>query len=410
MEREILHVNTDDFYASALRLRDPGLRGRPVIIAGPAPRGMVFSASYEARGDGVKRGMTVSAAERLCPRGNFLPPDWDLFRKVSGGIFDVLRRYSPVVEAVSLDEGCVDYTGCGRVFGSALDAGARIRKEVLAASGLEVSLGVASSRLVSHVASRTAKRAHMVDVYPGCERFFLAPVEIGRFPIAGEKHVPMLAGLGIRVVGDILLFSEEILSFCFGPWGKRLYRGALGEDPARVRSGKPEGTRFRVERTLQPDTDSRALLESFIYSMAEELGGRLRADREAARRFKVEAQYADSMAARAEGRAREGAAGSGAGRMRGGGTNDDAAIYSAAAEAFERLFTRRVRVRKLVLSAAATSPAPLQIGLFHEAGGDGREKARRVQAALDGLRNKYPAGIAPAFGRAVPALRAGGKA
>ncbi len=410
MEREILHVNTDDFYASALRLRDPALRGRPVIVAGPAPRGMVFSASYEARGDGVKRGMTVSAAERLCPRGNFLPPDWDLFRKVSGGIFDVLRRYSPLVEAVSLDEGCVDYTGCGRVFGSALDAGARIRKEVLAASGLEVSLGVASSRLVSHVASRTAKRAHMVDVYPGCERFFLAPVEIGRFPIAGEKHVPMLAGLGIRVVGDILLFSEEILSFCFGPWGKRLYRGALGEDPARVRSGKAEGTRFRVERTLQPDTDSRALLESFIYSMAEELGGRLRADRQAAGRFTIEAQYADSAIARAEGKVREGAAGSGAGRMRGDGTNDDEAIYSAAAEAFERLFTRRVRVRKLTLSAAATSPAPLQIGLFHEAGGDGREKARRVQAALDGLRKKFPAGIAPAFGRAVPALRAGGKA
>jgi ribosomal protein S12 methylthiotransferase accessory factor YcaO len=98
------------------------------------------------------------------------------------------------------------------------------------------------------------------------------------------------------------------------------------------------------------------------------------------------------------------------GRLRGGGTNDDAAIYSAAAEAFERLFTRRVRVRKLALSAAATSPAPLQIGLFHEAGGDTREKARRVQAALDGLRRKYPAGIAPAFGRAVPALRAAGVA
>ena len=394
MEREILHVNTDDFYASALRLRDPALRGRPVIVAGPAPRGMVFSASYEARGDGVKRGMTVSAAERLCPRGNFLPPDWDLFKKVSGGIFDVLRRYSPVVEAVSLDEGCVDYTGCSRVFGSALDAGARIKKEVRAAAGLDVSLGVASTRLVSHVASRTAKRSHMVDVYPGCEKFFLAPVEIGRFPPAGEKQVPMLAGLGIRVVGDILLFSEEILSFCFGPWGKRLYRGALGEDPSRVRSGKAEGTRFRVERLMQPDTDSRALLESFLYSMAEELGGRLREDREAARRFTVEAQYADSAVARAEGKAREGA------------VNDDAAIFEAAAEAFERVFKRRVRVRKLTLAAAATSPAPIQIGLFHETGGDGREKARRVQAALDGLRGKYPAGIAPAFGRAVPALRA----
>ena len=163
MNREILHINTDDFYASALRLRDPALRTKAVVVSGPAPRGMVMSASYEARGDGVRRGMTVSSAMRLCPGGVFVPPDWDLFRSVSGSIFSIVRRYSPVVESGSLDEGYVDYTGCDRLFGRAMDAGRAIKRDVRAETGLEVSLGVASSKLVSHVASREAKRAHMVS-------------------------------------------------------------------------------------------------------------------------------------------------------------------------------------------------------------------------------------------------------
>ena len=102
------------------------------------------------------------------------------------------------MEAVSLDEGYIDYTGCGSLFGHVLDTGRRIKDEVRSGIGLDVSLGVASSRLVSHVASRSAKRAHMVDVYPGYESSFLAPVEIEHFPPAGEKYAPMLAGLGIR--------------------------------------------------------------------------------------------------------------------------------------------------------------------------------------------------------------------
>ena len=130
MERRILHINTDDFYASVCRLRDPALRGRAVVVAGPPPRGMVVSASYEARGEGVERGMTVSSARRLCSGGAFVPPDWRLFRRASRAVFGVLGRYSPLVEQASLDEGYIDYTGCGRLFGHVLDAGTRIKSEI----------------------------------------------------------------------------------------------------------------------------------------------------------------------------------------------------------------------------------------------------------------------------------------
>jgi DNA polymerase-4 len=399
MNREILHVNTDDFYASALRLKDPRLRSKAVVVSGPAPRGMVVSASYEARGEGVRRGMTVSSAMRLCPGGVFIPPDWDLFRSVSRSIFSVIRRYSPVVESVSLDEGYVDYTGCRRLFGRALDAGRTIKREVRAETGLDVSLGIATSKLVSHVASREAKRAHMVDVYPGCERYFLSPVPIERFPVVGERHVPLLRELGIASVGDVLHFDEELLAFCFGSWGRRLHRGAKGLDAARVRGGSggaygedPDGG-FAAVRVLEPDAVDRRLLESYLYVLAEELGGRLRAERSLASLLRLELRYADEVVSH--------------GQMKPAApTSDDAMLFDTAGYLFDRIFGRRVRVRSVSLAAPSVEPEPLQLDLFPDPSKRGAQKARRVQSALDRLRAAMPAGVAPTFGRGLAASRA----
>ena len=384
MNREILHINTDDFYASALRLRDPALCSKAVVVAGPAPRGMVISASYEARGDGVCRGMTVSSAMRLCPGGVFIPPDWDLFRSVSSSIFSVIGRYSPVVESVSLDEGYADYTGCDRLFGHALDAGRAIKREVRATTGLDVSLGIASSKLVSHVASREAKRAHMVDVYPGCERYFLSPVSIERFPIVSERHVPVLHELGIATVGDVLRFDEELLAFCFGSWGR---------DAARVRAGSVGDGEFIVKKILEPDAVDRRLLESYIYVLAEELGGKLRAERSLARSLRLELRYADEVTAH--------------GQMRPAApTSDDAVLFDSAGMLFDRIFGRRVRLRGVSLAALSVEPEPLQLDLFPDPAQRGALKARRVQTALDRLRAAMPPGVAPSFGRALAARRA----
>jgi DNA polymerase-4 len=393
MNREILHINTDDFYASALRLRDPALRSKAVVVAGPAPRGMVISASYEARGDGVRRGMTVSSAMRLCPGGVFMAPDWDLFRSVSGSIFSVIGKYSPVVESVSLDEGYADYTGCDRLFGHALDAGKAIKREVHAETGLDVSLGIASSKLVSHVASREAKRAHMVDVYPGCERYFLSPVPIERFPIVSERHVPILHELGIANVGDVLRFDEELLAFCFGSWGRKLHLGAKGMDAAKVRAGSIGDGEFAVKKVLEPDAVDRRLLESYIYVLAEELGGKLRTERSMARSLRLELRYADEVVVH--------------GQMRPAApTSDDAVLFDSAGMLFDRLFGRRVRVRGVSLAALSVEPEPLQFDLFPGTDQKAAMKARRVQSALDMLRSAMPSKVAPSFGRAFAARRA----
>jgi DNA polymerase-4 len=394
MEREILHVNTDDFYASVLRLRDRTLRERAVVVAGPPPRGMVLSASYEARRDGVARGMTVSTAMRLCSRGVFLPPDWGLFRRASRAILTVLGRYSPVVETTSLDEGYVDYTGCSRLLGHVLDAGRRIRNDVLAETGLEVSLGVASNKLVSHVASRTAKCANLVDVYPGYEGSFLAPLPIDRFPVVGVKRAPLLRELGISCVGDILLFTEEILAACFGSWGSRLYRGALGKDDTPVRVCPVPDERFTVDELLEPDSVDRRFLEAVLYRLAERLGERLRSERSRAGALVIEVGYADARGDRATERLVS-------------PTADDLLLFGAAERAFARTFTRRVRVRRLVVMARRIELEPLQLELFAGKREMGADRMQRLRTALDGLRKLFPEGVAPAFGRAVPAVRAG---
>ncbi|MBU8921464.1 MAG: hypothetical protein KOO63_06570 [Bacteroidales bacterium] len=275
-----------------------------------------------------------------------------------------------------------------------LDTGRRIKGEVFSDTGLDISLGVAASRLVSHVASRSAKRAHMVDVYPGCESSFLAPVEIGHFPPAGEKYAPMLAGLGIRRVGDILLFREELFTYCLGPWGKRLYRGALGEDSSPVRTSARDDERAKVTRLLQPDLDDRGLLESFLYDMSEELGQSLRADRRIAGRLRVELTYADGNISSGTGRLPQ-------------GSSDDLKLFDCAGEVFDRVFTRRVRVRSISMQGSSLEPEPLQLELFLAESKKKELRRRRIHDALDRLRTELPRGVAPVFGRSVAAVRSG---
>lgn len=386
-EREILHINTDDFFASALRLRDATLRGKAVVVALPSSRGAVVSASYEARSEGVKRGMAVSTARRLARRAVFVPPDWDFFGKVSSEVFGVVRRYSPVVEQTSLDEGYIDYTGCDRLFGHVLDAGRRIKEDVAAETGLALSLGVASNKLVSHVASKRAKREHLVDVYPGYEREFLSTVPIDRFPLVDDRRASMLRELGIRFVGDILLFPEELLAACFGPWGRRLHAGALGEDATPVRVRPPRGKSLEASETLEPDRVSRTLLESALYRVSMRIGEGLRNERLLAALLELKLRYSDGAVVR-------GSAGLDA------PASDDYAVFEPLLGVLMRIFTRRVRVRELVARVVRTEPAPVQFELFDAADG-GSKRQGRLMSVLDGLRKRFPPGVAPAFGRAI---------
>jgi len=334
--------------------------------------------------------MAVSRARKLCPRGEFLPPDWRLFRRVSGELIETLRGYSPVLETASLDECYLDYTGCSRLMGDVLDTAVEIKSDVRDRTGLQVSLGVASSRLVSHVASREAKRAHLVDVSYGCERNFLAPLPVQRFPLVGEKDIQLLIELGIYHVGDILRFPQEIFSWCFGRWGQRLYRGAMGKDDSPVRPAPKRGRGLAAERELDPDRVDIDFLEAVTYSLCERLGEDLRRERAAAGSLRMELTYTDGKTV------------SKAARL--GGVSDDEALFTEARSLMKALFRRRVRIRRARLEAGRISRRPRQLALFSSCGGEDEERKRRLRLALDDLRGRFPSGVAPALGKALAAV------
>ena len=385
----VLHINTDDFFASVLRVGDPALRRRPVIVGHLASRGGVVSASYEARADGVRPGMTMAQARRACPGASLVHVDWDLYARASSSLFGVLERFSPLVERASLDEGFLDYTGCRLLFGSPVDAAARIKREVREATGLGVSVGLAANKLVSKVASGTAKCARLVDVFTGYEQSFLAPLSIHRLPGVGPKLGAALRDMAVRRIGDVTRFPEELLQSVFGPaTGRTLHRRARGIDRTPVRSAAGAAVpEWREEETLNPDSVDLRRLTGVLHRLAGRLGTRLRREKLAARRFTVLVRYSDQVRAQR-------------GCLTAEPTDLDGRILEQALEAFHGLFTRRVRVRRLALAASCLEgnwQLPLLGGRYGSRADAVRDAPsttaspvmNRLYEAVDGLRQKY---------------------
>lgn len=294
MQRHVLHINTDDFYASVARLGDCTLRHRPVVVSHLHSRGTVVSASYEARADGVRPGLTLSQARRLCPRARVVPFDAALFQRASDAIFRVLAVCSPLVERTRLDEAFVDYTGCERLFGPPRDTCVRIQREIRERVRLQASMGLATSKLVSQVASGAAKRSGLVDVCEGYEPVFLAPHPVEHLPGVGPKLASALQDLALRRIGDIPPIPVEMMERVFGRVGRLLHERACGIDRTPVRSEEPR-EEMAEEEMFEPDVLERVLLEAALERLVARLGTRLRGKRVAARRLAVRVRYADGV-------------------------------------------------------------------------------------------------------------------
>ncbi len=296
----------DDFYASVARVKDATLRRRPLIVSHVHSRGTVVSASYEARSDGVRPGLTLAQARRLSPRARVVPFDAALFTRASDAMAGVLAAWSPLVERARPDEVFVDYTGCERLFGAPLDACVRIQRQIRDELRLPASIGLATSKLVSQVASGAAKRSGLVDVHSGYEPAFLAPHPVGCLPGVGPKLAARLADLGVGRIGDIPPIPVEAMEGVFGRPGRLLHERARGIDRSQVRSGKPQpevpsGARadsydeIAEEELFEPDVLERRVLEAALERLAARLGARMRGEGVAARRLSARVRYADGV-------------------------------------------------------------------------------------------------------------------
>jgi len=371
-ERQILHVNTDDFFATLARQRDSSLRDRPVIVGNLLSRGSVVSASYEARQAGVHPQMTMAQAARRAPDAQLVQIDWAYAHRASRELFRVLEGVAPRVERAGLDEAYVDYTGSVSLLGQPLDASRRLQQDVRARIGLDVSIGVAANKLVSRFASTAAKRHSLLDVIPGYEASFLAPHAVHLLPCVGPVLGRQLCRMGVTTVGALAGFPAEVLEAAFGLQGRKLADAAQGIDrsPVAVGHGRPLWTE---SQQFEPDLLRWDALEAQLDLLCTRLGQALRSRSWAVRRFQLELEHSDRVRVQRQALLRV-------------ASNLDSRLVDAARRAFVAAYRRRVRVRRMELRVHHVEPAPVQLDLFRE---DPDSRLHRLMTAADRVRRRF---------------------
>jgi DNA polymerase-4 len=274
--RSILHVDMDAFFASVAQRDHPEWRGKPVIVGGHSvKRGVVASASYEARVFGVRSAMPLYKAYELCPHAVRVPVDMEAYRRVNAQLRTVWERFAPVVEPLGFEEAYLDMTGTEQLLGAVEGVAHALRDAIARETGLSASVGGGSSKLLAKVASRAAKPSGVCIVRAGEEEVWLHPREIGVLPGVGERMQARMQQLGIRTVGQLAGISEPMLRAHFGQLGSDLLQMAHGKDPRAV---NPAGAAKSIggEETFDQDSADPVFLRRILLGIACELGYRLR--------------------------------------------------------------------------------------------------------------------------------------
>ncbi|MFE5619657.1 DNA polymerase IV [Streptomyces sp. NPDC056524] len=275
----ILHLDMDAFFAAAEQAAKPSLRGKPVVVGGLGPRGVVATASYEARRFGVHSAMPMAQARRLAPNAAYLGPRFGFYRSISEQVMELLGRLSPLVEPLSLDEAFVDLEAGGVADdrASALEAGERLRRDILATTGLTGSVGLAGSKMLAKIASEEAKPDGLVLIEPGTERELLGPKSVRILPGVGPATGEHLRRAGMTTVSDLVEAGEDELVRLLGrAHGASLYRMAQGYDDRPVVAER-DAKSVSVEDTFDVDLHDRVRIRIEVERLAERCVGRLRA-------------------------------------------------------------------------------------------------------------------------------------
>ena len=275
--RQVLHIDLDAFFASVEQMLNPELRGLPVIVGGePGARGVVASASYEARALGIKTAMPLSQAYRICPQAVFLPGRYHHYKAVSDQFRAVLADFSPFLEPFGLDEAWLDLTGFEPLYGPVRQTAQRIKDRVRDELGITASIGIATSKVVAKVASDREKPDGLVEVRPGGEADFLAPLPVRELPLVGGKTQAKLKQYGVTTIGQLASQPPALLRYLFGVMGIVLHRLANGQDASAVNPDEQAAKSVSRATTLAQDTLDRGILDPLLYYLSERVAAELR--------------------------------------------------------------------------------------------------------------------------------------
>jgi DNA polymerase-4 len=380
--RRIIHLDMDAFYA-AIEQRDfPELRGKPLLVGGDRARGVVATASYEARPYGIHSAMPMAQALKLCPQAVVVPPRREAYVETSRQVFAILRSFTPLVEPLSLDEAFLDVTSSEQLFGAAHTIARGIKDRIHRETQLTASAGIASTKFVAKIASDMRKPNGLVEVRDEEVLAFLHPLPVTRLWGVGKVTAQSLANLGIRTIGDLARWPRETLVSRYGANGEHLFQLAHGIDPRPVDPNQ-EMKSIGEEETFSHDLDQDTEVRTALLRYAQTVARRLRSRKLMGRTITVKIKTAERL---------------GEGRFRlytrshtlPSPTNDEQEIYRTALALYAAVPRRGQKVRLAGIYASSIEPEThlQQLSLFTPPTRQ-NDKRQQLSKLIDQLTSRY---------------------
>ena len=373
--KRIIHLDMDAFYPSVEILDNPSLTGKPVIVGGSRERGVVSSASYEARKFGVHSAQPIAKAKRLCPHGIFLPVRMSRYQEVSRQAFKIFHRFTPLVEPLSIDEAFLDVTGSIRLFGQPENIAKKIKQIILKETGLTISAGVAPSKFVAKIASDMDKPDGLTIVHPDGVVEFLDPLPIDKMWGVGKVTQHILSRLNIHTFKDLRQTPVEVLEKKFGKQGAKIHQLAMGIDKREV---IPEHDVKSIghEETFMQDIVSLGIAQKELLALSNKTARRMRHKGLKGRTISLKIKYFDFVQITRSTTLPE-------------STDDGSKIYSVACRLLEKAGATKKPIRLLGISLSQLTflASGIQLALFDP--DPSSQKRQRMNVVLDSLYEKY---------------------
>ena len=367
-QRYIAHFDLDSFFVSVEMLQDPSLLGKAVVVGGSRDRGVVTTCSYEARKFGVRSAMPMRRAMELCPHAIIVKSSYGLYAKYSAWVTTIIAANAPLYEKASIDEFYIDLTGMDTFF-NPLAWTIRLRQTIMDETGLPISFGLATNKLVAKIATDEAKPNGYLFVTPGKEKEFLAPLPVEKLGGVGKKSHQTLLALGIYTIGDILKYDGVLLEKALGKWGTQLIRQANGLSDSVV-SPHRESKSISAENTFEENTLDVDILLAQLVGQAERVAYELRQEKKYATCVAIKFRNANFETTTRQ--------------ITIPATIADSDIIKAATDLFTKLYVPGTLVRLLGVRLAGLTDTGAQINLF-----DNKTEQHALYEAIDSVKNKF---------------------
>jgi DNA polymerase-4 len=364
----IVHLDADAFFVSCEQARDPSLVGKKCAVGG-RERGIISSASYEARACGVYTPMPTARALRVCPDLIMIPHTSGLYGEVSRRMFDLCESLTPDVQRNSIDEGYLDLGPCRFDGPQAVERAVRgLQQSIWDELRIPVSMGIATNKLVAQIASKLQKPRGFVVVLPGAEPAFMRPLSLSRLPGIGAKTETALAAVGLRLVSDLFERSEDDLAAALGSDWRRVLAQGRGEDDSPVETERDDAKSYSKQETFGADVGDFAAVERVAKGMIDELLPAIRADGAKVRTITVKVRYAD-FTQESHGRSLEAP------------TDIEAPFYPLVGPLLRAAWSKKRPLRLVSVKLSGVDAGPAQLEMFSQAD----DKRRKLAGVLDRL-------------------------